>query len=258
MNDPKTPLITLLVALACLLSLPAFSQDSRVVLIIDDMGYSQALGLRAINLPGAINYAFLPHTQNAQTLAHRAHQQGKEVLLHLPMSNVRDQDPGPGALTPAMNKNQFLQTLADDLAAVPHVRGVNNHMGSLLTQLRQPMSWLMQALQQRQLYFIDSRTSPLTVAQAQAQQLQLTSGRRHIFLDNQRSTQQIAAQFERLLALAKEQGLAVAIGHPHPETLAFLEQALPTLAARGISLSLASEALLATDPVAVNPSTPYY
>jgi uncharacterized protein len=216
---------------------------ATIVIIIDDMGNGLERGQQAIALPGPINYAFLPHTPNAKTLAESAHQQGKEVLLHLPMSNVQDYDTGPGTLRPIMEKPQFLQTLQDDLESIPHVRGVNNHMGSLLTQLHEPMDWLMQALKQQQLYFIDSRTSPLTVAESQANALQLPATRRDIFLDNKRNPAAIAQQFERLIALAKQRGVAVAIGHPHPETLAFLQQALPTLLGRGIKLAFASEVL---------------
>lgn len=215
-------------------------QPATVVLIIDDMGNGMELGRRAVALPGPINYAFLPHSPNGRALAETAHQQGKEIMLHVPMSNLLDHDTGPGALRPIMNHRQFQQTMADNLQSIPHVRGVNNHMGSLLTQLREPMDWVMATLKQNNLYFIDSRTSPLSVAESQAQSHQLPNMARDIFLDNQRNEAAISVQFERLISLAKQHGIAVAIGHPHPETLAFLEQALPTLSARGVKLALAS------------------
>ena len=247
------PIIRLL-SLAALLT-PCLSLSSQaaetttptalLVLIIDDMGNSIELGQRAIDLPGAINYAFLPHLHYSKQLAHTAHQQGKEILLHLPMSNLAERPAGAGKLSPIMDKPQFLQTLRDDLHTIPHVSGVNNHMGSLLTQLQQPMNWLMAELKQQNLYFIDSRTSPLTVAALQAQSHQLATTSRDIFLDNQRTSDALSRQFERVILLAKQQGVAVAIAHPHEETLAFLKQALPTLTARGITLSLASTALAA-------------
>ncbi len=229
-------LCCLSLATICLAAPPA----PRIVLIIDDMGNSLELGQRAIALPGVVNYAFLPHSTYTKTLANEANRQQKEVLLHAPMSNLHDYPTGPGTLTPKMSQQQFLVTLTDNIASIPHVKGVNNHMGSLLTQLKQPMSWLMQALKQQNLYFVDSRTSPLTVAERTAKDWQLPNLRRDIFLDNQRTPEAIARQFEQLLQQSRRHGQAVAIGHPYPETLDFLEQALPQLAEKGFVLSSAS------------------
>lgn len=217
--------------------------QATVILIIDDIGNNSSLGQRAVALPGPINYAVLPHSPNGSMLAKAAHQQGKEVLLHIPMSNLHGQAVGPGALTPVMNRQQFLLTFQQDLDSVPHARGVNNHMGSLLTQLQQPMGWLMAELKRRQLYFVDSRTSPRTVAQSQADKHKIPALRRDIFLDNQRNEAAISQQFERLISLAQSQGIAVAIGHPYPETLDFLQHALPGLALRGVKMALISEVL---------------
>ncbi len=235
-----------IVCMNMLVASNCFGQEkdlASIVLIVDDMGNSFDLGQRAINLPGAINYAFLPHSPHRVSLANMAFKQLKEVMLHAPMSNLHSHPTGPGGLTPDMSRQQFLQTLSSNLDAIPHVRGVNNHMGSLMTQLRQPMDWLMTALKQQDLYFVDSRTTPLTVAKSTATKLELPSLRRDIFLDNERQHDAIAIQFERLIALAKKTGTAVGIGHPHPETLEYLEQVLPTLEQRGVKLILASQAL---------------
>jgi polysaccharide deacetylase 2 family uncharacterized protein YibQ len=214
------------------------------------MGNNLELGRRAIALPGAISYAFLPHRPYSQSLANTAHQQQKEILLHIPMSNISSRPTGLGALTPIMNKQQFLHTIDANLASIPHVRGVNNHMGSLLTQLKQPMDWLMEELKHQQLYFVDSRTSPLTVAETTAKKHDIPTLRRDIFLDNVRDTESISREFNRLIDRAKQQGYAVAIGHPYPETLSFLEQVLPTLAAQGIVLKQPSQLL--TQPIKNN------
>lgn len=217
-----------------------------IVLIIDDMGNSLEQGQRALRLPGRLNYAFLPHTAGSKQLAELAFNSNKEVLLHLPMSNLNSYKTGPGTLTARMDKQEYLQTLQQNIAAIPHVSGVNNHMGSLLTQLNQPMGWLMSELSKQQLYFVDSRTSPLTVAEQQANAASIPTLRRHVFLDNVLDSAAIARQYQRLLTLARQNGIAVAIGHPHTETLEFLEQALPELAAQGIRLAFASEAIAQT------------
>lgn len=221
---------------------PGFSQGTAI-LIIDDMGNGWDLGYRALQLPGKINYAFLPHTPNSRQLADLANQRGQEVLLHLPMSNLNGAATGPGKLSPKLDQQQFNDVIADNLKAIPHVRGVNNHMGSLLTQLHQPMQWLMQALKQHEMYFIDSRTSPLTVAERTARAQQLPTLHRDVFLDNDLSHEAIEKSVQRWMKEVQSQGLAVAIAHPHPQTLEVLEKMLPKLEQHNIRLALISEVL---------------
>lgn len=214
-----------------------------VVLIIDDLGNNLDLGIRAINLPGQISYAILPHTPNSTLLANAASAANKEVLLHAPMANQQLQPLGPGGLTLEMNKQDFLKTLRNALKATPHVRGVNNHMGSQLTTLPKQMKWLMEELAIQNLYFVDSRTSVETVAAKTAEHYGIPCLSRNVFLDNKPEIKAIEKQFEKLLRKASEDGIAVGIGHPYRQTLAYLEQALPNLEAQGFKLALASEAM---------------
>ncbi len=210
--------------------------DGKVAIIIDDMGYNRRNGMRALNLPGAMTYAVLPFTPHAVNLAEEAHRRQKEIMLHAPMSSIQGTPLDPGALTGDMDRATFEQNLQQSLDAVPHIRGLNNHMGSRLTQNSQAMDWLMTELKQRQLYFIDSRTSPASVAWDAARQAGIATNKRDVFLDHSRDPAAIERQFQRLLRIARRTGQAIAIGHPYPETLALLEQHLPTLSQQGIAL----------------------
>lgn len=211
--------------------LPAIS------IIIDDLGEQLAPGERAIALPGEITYALLPHTSHTRPLAELAHQQNKEIILHMPMQAIGEQELGKGGLTLDMSQQEFTATLKRNLDAVPHISGINNHMGSLLTQHPGHMTWLMENLsQQTGLFFVDSRTTDNTVAHRIASEFKIPAINRNVFLDNVRSESAISKQFEELISTAKRKGTAVAIGHPYPETIAFLEKVLPTLAQRGIEL----------------------
>ena len=128
-------------------------------------------------------------------------------------------------------------TLAYDLQTVPHAVGVSNHMGSLLTQQREPMRLLMKAIADRgDLFFVDSRTTADSAAGNIAQELSLPHLVRNIFLDNVREVEAINRQFDKLVAIARDHGSALAIGHPYPETLEVLEHRLPDLASSGIEL----------------------
>ena len=213
-----------------------------IALIIDDIGDNLRLGLRATRLPGNVTCAFLPRTTFARKLAKSAHKRNKEVMLHLPMESEEGKAPGPGALTLDMTRSEFINTVESDLESIPYATGINNHMGSLITQHPGDMRWLMQVIRRHgNLFFVDSRTTEFTVAQQVAQETGVPNLRRDIFLDNDQRPEAIAAQFARLIALAKRRGSAVAIGHPHATTLRFLEERLPQLSDEGVVLVSVSD-----------------
>ena len=216
-----------------------------ITLIIDDMGNHANHGEKALSLDGPVTYAFLPHTPYASNLAERAHSAGKEVMLHLPMDSHDGERLGPGALTLHMTEQTFKRTVASDIAAVPHAAGLNNHMGSLLTRHPGAMAWLMQVLDKRPgMFFIDSRTTRETVAQQLAQEFGVPNTRRNVFLDNDRDPAKIRESFGKLVHQARQQGYAVGIGHPYPETVNTLRKELDRLAEHGVRLISASQMIV--------------
>ncbi len=243
--------VSLIILLLSLIPLPGRAAEDtppsphfkpRITLIIDDIGDNLRLGLRAVRLPGDVTCAFLPQTTYARQLAIAAHKRDKQVMLHLPMQSEEGNALGPGGLTLDMTRAEFIRTIDSDLDAIPYVAGVNNHMGSLITQHPGDMMWVMKEINHRGgLFFVDSRTTELTVAQQVAQEAGVPNLRRDVFLDDDQHPAAIAAQFARLIRLAKHRGDAVAIGHPHPTTLRFLEKRLPQLNDEGIELVSASD-----------------
>ena len=211
-------------------------QPVRIALIIDDLGNQRVAGEQAIELPGAVTYAFLPQTPFAWQLASKAHQRNKEVMLHLPMESDHGNALGQGALTLDMSKERFLRTLKRNIASVPYLAGVNNHMGSLLTRDPTSMRWLMGELRREGLYFVDSRTTDATVAERVADSNLIASARRDVFLDNQPQVDKVREQLGKLVAAAREKGSAIGIGHPYPATLSVLREELPKLKQQGIEL----------------------
>ncbi len=215
------------------------AQPSKPVVsvIIDDLGKRLDSGRRVLALPGPVACAFLPRAPYTRKLAEAAHTSGKEVMLHQPMDSVDGRRLDAGAVTLNMTRGEFAATVAANLAAVPHVQGINNHMGSLLTRHPGHMLWLMQELQRHTpLFFVDSRTTVATVARRLAWENGVPSTDRNVFLDNRLEDGELDYQFRRLLKLARKHGSAVAIGHPYPQTLALLEKRLPALARQGIRL----------------------
>ena len=217
---------------------------AQLVIIIDDIGNNYALGNAMVELPAPLTLAFLPHTPFAKKLANKAHALNKEVILHSPMANTGEAALGPGALTPNLSEVEFKTTLKKAIHSIPHAQGINNHMGSALTQNTQAMSWVMETLIEEHLYFVDSLTSSKSVAFQQAKNKALPALKRHVFLDNDKSTAALEKQWQHAIRISNRLGYAVLIGHPYQESRAFLAEKLPTLAAKGIELVPASRLLL--------------
>ena len=209
-----------------------------IALIIDDLGHARRAGLRAVMLTGPVAVAILPHTEHSLLLAELAHLRAKEVLLHLPLQPEDiDWQPDAGGIRMGADEEELLRILRGDLRALPHVSGVNNHMGSLFTRLPGQMASIMAELRrQDDLFFIDSYTHPDSVALEVAARHQVPAVKRDVFLDDDPSPEAVEFQFARLKRLARERGYALGIGHPRAATLRVLERELPDLASQGYEL----------------------
>lgn len=213
----------------------AQAKPTRIAIVIDDIGYRNT-DKHALLLPGAITYSILPQTPYGKKIAIMANANQKEVLIHIPMEAENGKKLGPGALTSNMNKEEVYASLNESLAEIPFAIGINNHMGSHLTQLVEPMSWTMGFLKQHHLLFLDSKTSPYSKASIIAQKLGVPVKGRHVFLDNQLTEHYINKQFQSLIRHAQNQDFAIAIAHPHPETIQALIRLIPTLQQNNIEL----------------------
>lgn len=216
--------------------------DAKVAIIIDDIGYRYT-DKDAVNLPGQLSFAVLPHTPHGKKLAKQAHADNKEVIIHMPMQSARGRTLGPGALTYKMSESAFREKLDRAFEEIPFAIGMNNHMGSYLTSLYQPMAWTMRYLKERDLFFIDSLTTPLSKASRIANHFGVPSRKRHVFLDNVQDEEYISKQFDQLIRDAKRFKSVVAIGHPYPATVRALNKLLPTLKDHNIELVPVSQLL---------------
>ncbi|WP_336365929.1 divergent polysaccharide deacetylase family protein [Marinobacter sp. C2H3] len=211
-----------------------------IAIIIDDMGFDATQGERLARMEQPLTLAFLPFRPHTVALARLAHEHGKEIMLHAPMANTHHYELGAGGLTPDMDQHTMTTVLRRSLQAIPYVAGVNNHMGSLLTQQLKPMDWVMAELEKYPLYFVDSRTIATTVAGKVASAYRVPSIDRDVFLDNEQTDAAIDVQFKRLIQLARKNGSAVAIGHPHKATVDYLTKHLPELDEQGIAVATVS------------------
>ena len=213
-----------------------------IVLIIDDVGFENQPLDRAMQIDPDVNFAVLPNGNRTADFANALNRRGFEILCHLPMEPIGRESPGPGAITTSMSDEEIARATRENVAAVPHARGVNNHMGSRATADRRVMSTVLRALPDG-MYFIDSKTSGRSVAWNVAREMKVRTAARHVFLDDVQSKAAIRKQLHTLAAAAEQRGVAVGIGHIYPVTVDVLREEIPNLRTRGFRLLRASDAV---------------
>jgi polysaccharide deacetylase 2 family uncharacterized protein YibQ len=210
----------------------------QVAIVIDDLGNDLKQAKEVLALPGKVTLAVMPGLSQSKPVAELAKQQKREVLIHVPMEyRGKNGRPAPGMLRSDMTPMEFLTTVSDDVASVPGAVGINNHEGSLLTENREAMKFLMAELKARNLLFLDSVTSPKSVAYSTAKEFGIRTTKRDVFLDNDSdNAASIRKQLDELVEIARRHGRAVGIGHPHPATLGELKKWLAAAANEGIEV----------------------
>ncbi|MBI1940084.1 MAG: divergent polysaccharide deacetylase family protein [Acidobacteria bacterium] len=213
--------------------------------VIDDLGQDLDAARKLLTFPYPLTFSVLPHLRHSAVTAEEAHRAGREVMLHLPMEPLPDSPVGPGVgeVKVGMSEAEVSRILEQNMATVPYARGVNNHMGSRATADPALMEAVMRHLSERDLYFVDSRTTGATVALDAARRRGIPTFYRSVFLDGTDSLPYTLGQLHEFRRVIEKQGAAIAIGHPYPTTLAALERFLPELERADIRVLPASELL---------------
>lgn len=227
--------------------LAAVQQNSEQIpllaLVLDDAG-SAVLQDRFLELPARMTFAVMPDTAGSTAFARRAVAAGHQVIAHVPMLPLSaDRYSLPERLLrPGMSRNELIVMMRSFLQQVPGAVGVNNHMGSAATADPVLMNTLMDYLEPRGLFFLDSLTSHLSVAFRCAFSNRVPAAVRDLFLDHRRDYSSILHQLDKAAALARQKGFAVAIGHvTHSNMLAALQKKIPELKKTGIKFIYVSE-----------------
>jgi polysaccharide deacetylase 2 family uncharacterized protein YibQ len=203
----------------------------RVAIIIDDLGYDSVMAEKFLALDRNLTFSVLPYSPYIEDISNSAGINGQEMLLHLPMEPVEYPavDPGPGALLTSMSPDELIRQLEFNLQEFPIAVGVNNHMGSKLTQDDAKMHQVFTILKKKKLFFVDSHTTALSVCRPAAGLLKVPFAQRDVFIDHKLDENSIRKQLKRLVAVSRMQGEAVGIAHPHEITFKTLKQQLPLL-----------------------------
>ena len=217
------------------------ASHARLAIIIDDLGNDREAAETLFQLPFPLTVSVLPHLQHSAEISEEASRRGYQVMLHIPMEAPASAKAENIELRPGMEPEQVTHVVQQMLETVPQAEGANNHQGSVGTSDAELMDAVMPALRERDLFFVDSRTSAATVAYAAARRAHVRSASRDVFLDDTEELAAIHRQLELAVQDAKLHGSAIAIGHPHSATLQVLAEDLPKLQREGVSLVFASQ-----------------
>jgi hypothetical protein len=214
--------LALSVAAVLVVTTPAHA--GKLSIVIDDFGYRPQQENQVLALPNSISVAVLPNAPHAREMATKAHNGGHEVLIHLPMAPLSKQPLEKDTLRPDMSSDEIDRIVREAVGKVPYAVGLNNHMGSAMTSSLFGMQKVMQTLSHYNFYFLDSMTIGNSQSMRAAVGTNVKVIKRRVFLDDTQNEADIRVQFNRAIQLARKNGSAIAIGHPHPTTVRVLQQ----------------------------------
>lgn len=193
-----------------------------LAIIIDDVSVkSHVNAIKSLGLP--LTMSFLPpskHRPNSAKLA------SKEdfYMVHLPMEaqNFHAEEP----FTLHVNDSQKIisKRIAEIKKLFPKVKYINNHTGSKYTSNEVAMNRLISVFNANNISFVDSRTTAKTQAPKVLKNFGLTYVARDIFLDHRMDKAYVKNQIKKAIRIAKSEGVAIAIGHPHANTILALHE----------------------------------
>lgn len=207
----------------------------KIALVIDDLGLSHRTQ-DVIDLPFKLTLAFLPDPKKSPSYAKQAADKGHEIIVHMPMEAMNFNKEERSILRVSMNASEVEERLDYALNRIPQAIGINNHTGSKYTSDEKAMARVLSYMQQKELLFLDSKTISSSKAKSIADGLHYPILERSVFIDHYDDRQHIDAALSRTERWASKNGYAIAIGHPYDNTIAALEQWLPSLKKKGFEI----------------------
>ena len=212
--------------------------QGKIAIIIDDFGYSKSQQIQQIlQFPFPVTIAIIPGLSKSKQLYELAHQHTKETLIHLPMEALDEKVDYTNytLYTTNMTDAEIRQRVQNVIEDYPKSKGINNHMGSKATANSRIMKILMEVLKKQHRFFIDSKTTNKSVAYQTAQNLNVLSAERDIFLDSggEDDEEYLKNKLAALKKIVKKKGTAIAIGHPYKNTVKVLSEEIPKLQKEG-------------------------
>ncbi len=213
----------------------------RIAIIIDDLGYDKKVLSEITLSPVPLTLSILPGHRYSKLIARELNKNGFETLLHLPLEPKYSPNLEKRTITTKMTDEEIRKIVSQDIKDLPGISGVNTHMGSLATTDRRVMKAVLEEIKKNNLYFVDSLTTPHSVAFSLAKKMNIPTARRNVFLDNEKNLDYIKGQIETLIEKGIKDGKAIGIGHPHPLTFQAISEMAPEIKKKGIKVVPASQ-----------------
>ena len=221
---------------------PAPVTKPKMAIILDDWGNNFSLVENAIEIARPLTLSVLPHLPQSRRVAEEAYTHGLGVMLHMPMEPKNSKEPlEPHTIMTTTPDAEIVRTLDQALASVPHVEGMNNHMGSLATSDERVMRTVLRSLKERGLFFVDSFVISSTVAPLICKEEGIRSTKRDIFIDNELKLGSVKSKLKDAAQMALKRGKVVVIGHDKKITLEAIKEMVPEIEKAGVQFVLVKE-----------------
>ena len=217
----------------------------HIIIIIDDFGYrNDEVSEGFLTIDADLTFAVIPGHKNSKLFSEKAYNSGYEIIIHMPMESTADTHGELDyILTESMTSSEIEQRIENVISEFPEAVGLNNHQGSKATTDKRIMNIVSNVLKRHGRYFVDSRTTSLTVAEYIMRSRGVPTARRHVFLDNDNDANKIRNQLYKLADKAESKGSAIGIGHAKKFTLQVLKEEIPKLKKNGFKFQFASFAV---------------
>lgn len=215
--------------------------NARIAIVIDDWGYNTRNLKKAIELDAPITFAILPNLPYSRRVAVEAHDDGNEVILHLPMEPFEEIPLEKNTLMTDMSDKEIVKHLKRAISSIPHLKGISNHMGSKATEDERLMSIVLKEIKKEDLFYLDSVVTNHSICRRVSAKYRIKFAERSIFLDNVLNADYIKGQIMKLVSMAMSNGTAIGIGHDRQSTVEVLGEMIPELKKMNIAIVPVSE-----------------
>lgn len=207
------------------------TKTCKLAIVIDDFGYGGEGEEEMLALDVPFTGAVLPFAENAEAIAQKLADAGKEVYIHMPMEALTGHPEwvGKDGIFCSMTDEEITIDIARAFEILPQATGVNNHMGSAILEDKRATTAVLTAVKEQDVPFLDSKTTANSQAKAVAEGLGVTFYARDVFLDSTDSVEVVKGNLRQAAKVALESGQAIAIGHVGPEGGKITAQAIAEL-----------------------------
>lgn len=193
----------------------------KLAIIMDDISTNaQASELKKLSIKVTPSI-FPPEKQHPKTA--ELAKEFSVYMVHLPLQALNYTNEKANTLRTGDSKEKISQRIKDIKNDFKGVKYINNHTGSGFTSDFKSTLALLDELKNSEIYFIDSLTTNKSTVLDASKKLGLKYAYRDVFLDNEQNVSKILKMINNAVAVAKKDGVAIAICHPYKSTFEALK-----------------------------------